>query len=100
MFYSRPINEEEEFEDPINSIMLTLEENQLLTYLESIPEQYRIPLNLFEIEGYSHKEISNMLNISEETLRVRCLRARKCSQLVAKQKMKKRKRKNDIKDNY
>lgn len=87
MFYSRPINEEEEFEDPINSIMLTLEENQILTYLESIPEQYRIPLNLFEIEGYSHKEISNMLNISEETSRVRCFRARNMlAQLVAKHK--------------
>ena len=93
MFYSRSINEEEEFEEPINSIMLTIEENQILTYLESIPEQYRIPLNLFEIEGYSHKEISDMLNISEEASRVRCLRARNMlAQLVVKHEKNERKR--------
>jgi RNA polymerase sigma-70 factor (ECF subfamily) len=93
MFYSRSINEEEEFEEPINSIMLTIEENQILTYLDSIPEQYRIPLNLFEIEGYSHKEISKMLDISEEASRVRCLRARKMlAKLVIKHAKNERKR--------
>jgi DNA-directed RNA polymerase specialized sigma24 family protein len=36
----------------------------LLTYL---PEGCRTVFNLFAIEGFSHKEIATMLNISEGT---------------------------------
>ncbi len=44
-----------------------LEEEELLELLNHIPEGCRTVFNLFAIEGYSHKEIATMLNISEGT---------------------------------
>ncbi len=44
-----------------------LEEEDLLNLLNFIPEGCKTIFNLFAIEGYSHKEIANMLNISEGT---------------------------------
>jgi DNA-directed RNA polymerase specialized sigma24 family protein len=37
---------------------------------------YRTVLNLYAIEGYSHKEISQMLDIEESTSRSQCTRAK------------------------
>jgi RNA polymerase sigma factor (sigma-70 family) len=44
-----------------------LEEQDLLNLLTRLPEGCRTVFNLFAIEGYSHKEIAAMLNISEGT---------------------------------
>lgn len=44
-----------------------LEEEDLLNLLERIPEGCKTIFNLFVIEGYGHKEIAVMLNISEGT---------------------------------
>jgi RNA polymerase sigma-70 factor (ECF subfamily) len=44
-----------------------LEEEDLLKLLNRIPEGCRTIFNLFVIEGYGHKEIAEMLSISEGT---------------------------------
>lgn len=44
-----------------------LEEEDLLNLLNFIPEGCKTIFNLFAIEGYGHKEIASMLNISEGT---------------------------------
>lgn len=44
-----------------------LEERDLLKLLDHLPEGCRTIFNLFAIEGYSHKEIALMLQISEGT---------------------------------
>jgi RNA polymerase sigma factor (sigma-70 family) len=44
-----------------------LEEEDLLKLLDLIPAGCKTIFNLFAIEGYSHKEIAKMLNISEGT---------------------------------
>ncbi len=44
-----------------------LEEEDLLNLLEHIPQGCKTIFNLFVIEGYGHKEIAVMLNISEGT---------------------------------
>ena len=44
-----------------------LEEEDLLNLLNYIPEGCKTIFNLFVIEGYGHKEIANMLKISEGT---------------------------------
>lgn len=44
-----------------------LEEEDLLRLLKYLPEGCRTVFNLFAIEGYSHKEIAAMLQISEGT---------------------------------
>ena len=41
----------------------------LLKVLNELPEGYRQVFNLYAIEGYSHKEIGEMMNISEVTSR-------------------------------
>ena len=48
----------------------------LLRCIAKLPDGYRAVLNLFAIEGYSHKEIAAMLNISEGTSRSQYLRAK------------------------
>jgi RNA polymerase sigma-70 factor (ECF subfamily) len=54
--------------------------DDLLTYIKSLPEGYRTAFNLFAVEGYSHREIGEMLNISEVTSRSQYMRARKMLQ--------------------
>ncbi|MCF8296900.1 MAG: sigma-70 family RNA polymerase sigma factor [Saprospiraceae bacterium] len=49
---------------------------QLLKMIQDLPTGYRLVFNLFEIEGYSHKEIAEMLNISTNTSKSQLLKAR------------------------
>lgn len=53
--------------EPAEAQSAGLEEEDLLNLLNYLPEGCRTIFNLFAIEGYSHKEISAMLNISEGT---------------------------------
>ena len=41
-----------------------------------MPTGYRLVFNLFAIEGYSHKEVSGLLNISENTSKSQLRKAR------------------------
>lgn len=50
--------------------------NDLLKMVMNLPPGYRMIFNLYVIEGYSHKEISEMLGISENTSKSQLLRAR------------------------
>ena len=49
---------------------------RIYAILESMPAGYRMVFNLFAIEGYSHKEIAEMLNISENTSKTQLRKAR------------------------
>src|SRR5690606_39293230 len=51
--------------EPSQNEPASLEEEDLLKLLDYIPEGCRTVFNLFAIEGYSHKEIAAMLNITE-----------------------------------
>ena len=39
----------------------------LLEMIQNLPNQYRLVFNLYELDDYSHKEIAEMLSISEGT---------------------------------
>jgi RNA polymerase sigma factor (sigma-70 family) len=52
---------------PETAATTQLEEEDLLKLLEKIPEGCKTIFNLFVIEGYGHKEIAAMLQISEGT---------------------------------
>lgn len=54
-----------------------LQEEELLNLISKLPDGYRIVFNLYVIEGYSHKEISEMLKIGESTSRSQLVKARK-----------------------
>ncbi|HEY4155387.1 MAG TPA: sigma-70 family RNA polymerase sigma factor [Puia sp.] len=49
---------------------------QIVDCIRLLPIGYRTVLNLYAIEGYSHKEISGMLDIEESTSRSQYTRAR------------------------
>lgn len=53
-----------------------LEAVDLMEIIRELPPKYRMVFNLFAIEGYSHKEISEMINISEGTSKSNLARAR------------------------
>jgi RNA polymerase sigma factor (sigma-70 family) len=52
---------------PVVAAATELEEADLLNLLGQIPEGCKTIFTLFVIEGYGHKEIAEMLNISEGT---------------------------------
>jgi RNA polymerase sigma-70 factor (ECF subfamily) len=60
-------------EDMIPSIM---QAKQVVECIRILPLGYRTVLNLYAIEGFSHKEISNLLDIEESTSRSQYTRAK------------------------
>ncbi|TKC04890.1 RNA polymerase sigma factor [Pedobacter frigoris] len=48
----------------------------ILRLLEALPETHKLIFNMYEIEGFSHDEISKMLNIPESSSRVYLTRAK------------------------
>jgi RNA polymerase sigma-70 factor (ECF subfamily) len=57
-----------------------LEYRQIMALIEKLPVGYRTVFNLFAVEGYSHKEISELLAIDEGTSRSQLAKARKVLQ--------------------
>ena len=62
--------------EPENEDFAGLEASDLLNIIMELPPKYRMVFNLFAIEGYSHKEIGSMMNISEGTSKSNLSRAR------------------------
>lgn len=60
-------------EDMIPSIM---QAKQVVECIRILPMGYKTVLNLYAIEGYSHKEIAGMLEIEESTSRSQYTRAK------------------------
>lgn len=54
----------------------------LMKIVDSLPPGFRTVFNLFAIEGYSHKEIGQLLNITESSSRSQYSRARKQLQQI------------------
>ncbi len=48
----------------------------LMKIIQELPDRYRLVFNLYVIDGYSHKEISEMLNITTGTTKSNLARAR------------------------
>jgi RNA polymerase sigma factor (sigma-70 family) len=48
----------------------------LMKFVQELPAGYRVVLNMFAIEGFSHSEIAEQLNIQESTSRSQFIRAK------------------------
>ena len=59
-----------------SSALSQLNHEELLKIVEQLPSGYRMVFNLFVIDGFSHEEISNQLNISVGTSKSNLSRAR------------------------
>jgi RNA polymerase sigma-70 factor (ECF subfamily) len=51
-------------------------EREILDAIQQLTPAYRTVFNLYVIEGYAHKEIADMLNITESTSRSNLVKAR------------------------
>jgi RNA polymerase sigma factor (sigma-70 family) len=57
-----------------------LGEEELMNLIAKMPDGYRIVFNLYIIEGYSHREIAERLEIKESTSRSQLVKARRLLQ--------------------
>lgn len=70
------INEEWDQEVDISPIE-ELKTANLLKLIQEIPVGYRTVFNLYEVEGYSHKEIAEKLGVSEGTSKSQLFKAKR-----------------------
>lgn len=55
----------------------SMDAEKMMTLVQQLPEGYRTVFNMFIVDGYSHKEISDYLEISESTSKTQLFKARK-----------------------
>jgi len=60
----------------IPDVISLLSSEELLSMIQELPDGYRMVFNLNTIEGYSHKEIGEIMNISVNTSKSQLSRAR------------------------
>lgn len=74
-FHPMDINETWDISTPETALM-NIRVEELEKTIEELPTGYRTIFNLYAIEGYSHKEIADLLDISEGTSKSQLSRAR------------------------
>ena len=78
--FSVEINDADFFEDTNISVFERMSANELLDYVRKLPDCCRTIFNMYAVEGYSHAEIAQTLNIQESTSRSQYARARQLLQ--------------------
>nr|WP_214460491.1 sigma-70 family RNA polymerase sigma factor [Flavihumibacter fluvii] len=68
--------DEKVIEDASVSVLDQLAERDIIQLVRELSPGYRAVFNLYVIEGYSHKEIAEMLHISEGTSKSQLARAK------------------------
>jgi RNA polymerase sigma factor (sigma-70 family) len=63
-------------EDFVDYEEIRLRVDRVMKAIEQLPEGYRIVFSLYLLEGYDHKEIAEILDISESTSKSQYLRAK------------------------
>lgn len=69
-----------ELVNPDSSVISEMSAAELMELVQQLPAGFRTVFNLFAIEGYSHKEIGEMLDITESTSRSQFTRAKQLLQ--------------------
>lgn len=73
----REINEKDILSNTENSIYSDIHIAEIYELIKYLPDLHRSVFNLFEIEGYKHKEIAELLQIPESSSRTYLTRAKK-----------------------
>ena len=63
-------------------VLEKMQAEELVKTIQKLPKTYRTTFNLFVVEGYSHKEIAEAMNITESSSRVYLTRARQLLQAM------------------
>lgn len=76
--YLMPVTEKEEntIEGKYTSVLDELAEKDILALVSELSPGYRTVFNMYVVEGYTHKEIADMLGISEGTSKSQLSRAK------------------------
>jgi RNA polymerase sigma factor (sigma-70 family) len=75
--YLFPMVDVQDIDIPQQEVSLSsLHFTQLLEMIQSLPQGCQVVFNLFAIEGYNHKEIAQLLGISEGTSKSQYSRAK------------------------
>jgi RNA polymerase sigma-70 factor (ECF subfamily) len=72
-----PIDNLADSPDEEPQIEAELSVDDILNIFNQLPDNYRLTFNLYEIEGYSHEEIGQMMGVSTSTSRSNLARAKK-----------------------
>lgn len=78
-FYQNSEYGEQEYsieDGSFDSLFDVFETKEIIKLLNQLPEGYRMVINLFCIDGYSHKEIAELLNISVGTSKSQLFKAK------------------------
>ncbi|MDL2256717.1 sigma-70 family RNA polymerase sigma factor [Bacteroidales bacterium OttesenSCG-928-I14] len=75
----------EAIEDTAMAIIPKLSAEEILRCVQELPTGFKTVFNLYAIEGYSHSEIAEMLNIKEASSRSQFARARQLLQTKIKE---------------
>jgi RNA polymerase sigma factor (sigma-70 family) len=72
------VDDLEDYQHPITEVNVTstLHVQDILNLLNALPDTQRIIFNMYEIEGFSHEEIAQTLDISDSSSRVYLTRAK------------------------
>ena len=65
-----------DFENSDANGLQQMQASDIIRMIEKLPTGYRTVFNLFVVEGYAHREIANMLHISENTSKTQLMKAR------------------------
>lgn len=79
-----PMAESGEVDATIDSILGELEANDIIKLVNSLPQKAKEVLKLYAIEGYKHREIAELLGITEGTSKSQFSRAKKMLQTSIK----------------
>jgi RNA polymerase sigma-70 factor (ECF subfamily) len=71
---------ETEFDDSHSKIIDELSHEELLALVQQLPTGYKFVFNLYAIEGYTHKEIADLLQTSESNSKNQYAKAKKALQ--------------------
>lgn len=70
------VSEEIEDDAEVETDQADISLSTLLGYIQELPHKYRLTFNLYVLDGYSHKEISEMLGTSTGTSKSNLARAK------------------------
>lgn len=74
--YSQDLTEAEYLHATDAKVISRMATDEIMELIQELPPGYRTVFNLFAIEGYPHKEIGEMLGISENTSKSQFMKAR------------------------
>ncbi len=91
--YLQPITEHEEntVEGKYLSVLDDLAEKDIIKLVQQLSPGYRTVFNMYVVEGYTHKQIADLLGISEGTSKSQLSRAKQILQEMVKTHIEKRK---------